>query len=300
MKKNKLSFSSLTFYRPMKKISIFGRQFLRKNHKELKNKNEIFNMIDTSLGCKTPPAIEYIYVTPVKSYKIFSSDSSINPYGHALVRYTIKSQNKQYIMNIVGKGGKMVHIMDPTDYLFTNPKVKMLEGSEQGGVYNRSFSGFRIEEWDEEKIIKMHEYFLKIEKENEEQKIGYSLLFGPLISKWFPNVNEKGNCSYWTSKGMCEAGILKTPTLWPKFLFSVLYFTCGKEHYNHNIVFYKCMKEEKQLNGWLKPFFWISNELFKNLKKFANIIVDYKKEGDEMEAIIRKNENPIRLFKDKK
>lgn len=226
-------------------------------------------MIDESLGRNSPPAIEFIYVTPVKTYKLFSSDSSINPYGHALIRYTIKSQNKQYLMNIVGKGGKMVHIMDPTDYFFTNPNIKVLEGSEQGGIYNRSFSGFRIEDWDEEKVLKMHQYFLKIEKDNEQGQCSYSLLLGPFISKWFPNVTEKGNCSYWTSKGMCEAGILKKPTLWPKYIFTLLYFTCGKDVSNHNIIFYKCLKDEKQLRGWLRPFSWISDEIFKNLKKFA-------------------------------
>ena len=51
---------------------------------EIKNKDTILSEIDKTLGRNKPPAIEYIYVNPVQSFKfrfhkLFTSDSSQNP-----------------------------------------------------------------------------------------------------------------------------------------------------------------------------------------------------------------------------
>jgi hypothetical protein len=77
--------------------------------------------------------------------------SSGNPYGHACVRYTLPTQDKQgydeKLMNIVGKKGnthpskQMMHFMHPEDYLFGDPAEFTTEvGNEQGGIYNRMSS----------------------------------------------------------------------------------------------------------------------------------------------------------------
>jgi hypothetical protein len=49
-------------------------------------------------------------------------------------------------MNIVGlPGAEMVNFMHPRDYLFSNPAKSPIVGSEQGGIYLRSYISIRIE-----------------------------------------------------------------------------------------------------------------------------------------------------------
>lgn len=49
-------------------------------------------------------------------------------------------------MNIVGlPGSEMVHFLKTDDYIFGIPEETSQMGSEQGGIYNRSFITVRIE-----------------------------------------------------------------------------------------------------------------------------------------------------------
>ena len=120
------------------------------------------------------------------------------------------SNGKQWVMNIVGKPGRnMVNFMKPTDYLFGNPSENERLGSEQGGVYERSIVGFRLENYDLKKIDKMHQYFENLKHKEENKEVKFSLICLPSFIQipFITKAYEKGNCAYWTSKGMV-AGIL--------------------------------------------------------------------------------------------
>jgi hypothetical protein len=72
-------------------------------------------------------------------------------------------------MNIVGmRGSQMVNFLHPSDYLFGDQKN--LVGSEQGGIYHRSFVGIRIENVETEKIEKMHKYYLELQERAKTEK----------------------------------------------------------------------------------------------------------------------------------
>eukprot|EP01080_Neovahlkampfia_damariscottae_P010446 gene10446-2968_t len=260
-------------------------------------KKTILSEIDKTIGRNKPPAIEYIYVNPVQSFKfrfskLFSSDSSQNPYGHACVKYTLKD-GTQKLMNIVGLPTmKMVHFIDPKHYLFSDPNITQVDGSEQGGIYNRSFVGFRIEEYDEDLIKKMDEFFKELDNDNLNGKRGYTLLtsFSKLFG--FSNATEKGNCSYWTSKGLSIANLFDSPTLWPKFIISKLYFSSSIQKDNFNIIYYKCNKNQQK--GWIKPFQFVQDEIFKNLELFSNVKIEVDDENEIANCI--KNDDPFRPF----
>jgi len=68
-------------------------------------------------------------------------------------------------MNIVGGHGDrdMVHFLDPSAYLFGSDT----RGNEQGGIYNRSYAGVRIERLPDDTIV-MLDHFYRLLKERQE------------------------------------------------------------------------------------------------------------------------------------
>jgi hypothetical protein len=214
--------------------SVIQRQqqtrFIASNNKQnllenmqVTNKNTILSEIDHKLGRTKPPAFEFIYVEPVLTFKLGDrKNSSQNPYGHACIRYTLPG-NEQVFMNIVGNPSAkhMCNFLSPEDYLFGAYSQTKDLGSEQGGIYMRSYCGFRIEEYPEDLIVNMHEYYSSIQKKEESKLVQYMMLWFPVMNWGF--LSEKGNCSYWTSKGMVEAKIFNNPTAWPKYGFAKLY-----------------------------------------------------------------------------
>lgn len=64
----------------------------------------------------------------------------------------------------------------------------------------------RIEEWPAEKIVKMDEYFKELSKRSSKREAKFNLIFAPVFNffeKICPAwVAERGNCAYWTSKGL--------------------------------------------------------------------------------------------------
>ena len=89
----------------------------------------------------TVPAVASLF----RSSLALNSQSAANPYGHSAVRYRLPT-GEDKVMNIVGlPGAEMVHFLKPDDYLFGIPEETKSMGSEQGGIYNRSFITLRVE-----------------------------------------------------------------------------------------------------------------------------------------------------------
>ena len=272
-------------------------------YQPLFNKDTILNEINAKIGTNKGPSIEYLYVVPHVQFSLSllmrGMYSSSNPYGHAAIRYTL-NDGSDYVMNIVGKPGKkMVNIMPTYDYIFGDPNIILNNGSEQGGIYQRTIIGFRLENYPLNLIQNMHNYFIELQKLEKDGQIGFNLaslnFYIPFISKYI----ERGNCALWTSKGLVKCGIFRGSTIFPKYIFVKLYVKClnswgwlGICHktdniqcsiVNYNRVLTKYEQDIfKQNNnnkykepfGWVSPFlFSKSNRKFRNLQKFANVDV---------------------------
>ena len=273
-------------------------------YRPVANVHSILSEIDSSLGVQSPPSMEYLYVVPCVSFSLSKLwligsgiYSSSNPYGHSALRYTT-SDGQQYVMNIVGKPGKrMVNFLDPTDYLFGDPSITCDMGSEQGGVFNRSIIGFRLENYPSHKIDALHTYFINLQqREIKKRDVKFNLAGLPQLFRipFITKAYERGNCALWTSKGLVAAQIFKQGTIFPKYIFVKLYSKaiqsygwygmygtlkeqqilprCNVISYNQVIV-----DEEERIDphGWVTPFILSkSNRNFRNLKKFANCNVD--------------------------
>jgi hypothetical protein len=79
-------------------------------------------------------------------------------------------------------------------------------GSEQGGVYQRAFRGFRIEDWPAERIAEMHDIYLQIANGQICHKKAFAILLGPLWN-YCRSATEQGNCA------VCLSSLLSTALL---------------------------------------------------------------------------------------
>jgi len=129
---------------------------------------------------------------------------------------------------VVGKPGKrMVNFLTAEDYLFGDPtRCSINEGNEQGGIYSRTIHGFRFEEWPEQYISQMHNFYKDAQERGDNERAKFSIIFGPIYNM-MRRVNlgmaERGNCSYWTSSGFVKGHILNKATMWPKYANMKLY-----------------------------------------------------------------------------
>ena len=173
------------------------------NYRPVANIDSVLTEIDSALGASSPPSVEYLYVVPHVALSITKLwilgrgvYSSSNPYGHAAIRYTT-SDGEQHVMNIVGKpGSRMVNFMRPIDYLFGDPSVTCELGSEQGGVFNRSIIGFRLENYPPEKVDKLHQYFVDLqEREVSKREVVFNLMALPgwIRIPFVTKAYERGN-----------------------------------------------------------------------------------------------------------
>lgn len=263
------------------------------------------------LICESP-FVEYFFTKPAWR-KIFSfinkkgSTSAVNPYGHASIRYCIPNK-LDVMMNVSGvKNDKLVNFFDSDKFLFTN---SLEQGNEQGGIINRSFISIRINNICETKITQLHNYYQNLQDMNTKNIIGYDMILYMITNKFkFMNMIEKGNCTYWTSKGMLEINLIEKVSNWPLMLwFRLLYERSKLDFDNTDIIAYRSIKYKKEPTGaFVHPFFGFfrSNayETIWDLDSFANIIVEPKKsknlenifELDIKETIhIRKRWNDIK------
>jgi len=152
-------------------------------------------------------------------------------------------------------------------------------------------------------VLDMDYYYHKVRRYQNEQSVKFSLAFGNIwnwIAHWLPiDVAERGNCAHWTSKGLVECQLLKTPSLFPKRIFVNLFERNGLNNPNNvNVVSYRRVKHAHQTYGepedpWISgvaPLAPITNLLYFNLEKFAHVIVEVPPGSTKAE--IRKQKHP--------
>jgi hypothetical protein len=115
-------------------------------------------------------------------------------------------------VNISGSPGeRLVTFMRPEEYIFGDQMY-----SEQGGVRSRAMVGVRVEEYPEELVEDIHHYFDKLSRRSSRKTVKFNLVLAKLYNAfgWLLSLRltERGNCAYWTSKGLVEGDLLFWPT----------------------------------------------------------------------------------------
>jgi len=263
-------------------------------YQTIANRHTILPTIAQIANHDNQNCVEYIFTKPywlsIFSFLGFTKRvSAINPYGHSSIRYCYKDLISglpiDTVMNVSGqKGTRLVNFIDTDKYLFTDAAIT---GNEQGGVFNRSFISVRISDVPTHKIVQMDAYFKSLDKQQTDGTVGYGMLLHIFTNpiRRLLGLQIKGNCSFWTSKGLIEAGIIKKGSSWPLSLwFKVLVNQMDTNRENVNIIAYRSIKYDKEPTGSLIhplfPFtsilkFRFSNpyKIYWNLDSFADIIL---------------------------
>lgn len=249
--------------------------------RRVKDYKDIRKNMDELMSADGNKTIEYIFTKPkwsrFLSFLLKDSQSTGNPYGHSAIRYIDPNTGKDVVMNVCGvKGKTLINFIQAEEYLFTDI---FHEGNEQGGIFNRSFVGVRIENVPVEKIKRLDEYYKQLAKDHIEGRIQFFILplsfLNPIRKLFgFPLV---GNCSVWTSKGLEEIGYLPRSYSWPLLLFFEI-LRAGKStlFQNLNVVSYLSLHYPKEPRGSLiYPFYWLRKGYSKiwNLDELSNLVV---------------------------
>eukprot|EP01102_Stenamoeba_stenopodia_P008919 TRINITY_DN2608_c0_g1_i2.p1 TRINITY_DN2608_c0_g1~~TRINITY_DN2608_c0_g1_i2.p1 ORF type:complete len:329 (-),score=77.38 TRINITY_DN2608_c0_g1_i2:31-1017(-) len=171
-------------------------------------------------------------------------------------------------------------------------------------IYNRHMFGLRIEELPPEDILAMHEYFLELQKRQQNHEAEFNLALAPLYNALrgvMPIIVERGNCAWWVSQGLYKANVLTKPSIWPKSIWINMFENYNKtdikEVDNIRVVSYRRAKHAKLsygINAYpisaVAPLQSIRGLLYYNLERFANVIVEVP-EG-ELSAVVIKQEEP--------
>lgn len=235
---------------------------------ELRNRKEILPRVDAALGRAGPPAIEYILAAAVRGSDAVPLPKRFlgNPCGHAFVAYTLPSspdcegiehiplelRGKRICMNIVNPGHAqnpseihVVNFLELEDMLFGIGDTDGACGSEQGGVYNRGFTGLRIEEVADADILAMHHTFMSLAAQGNAGRLSFSITGGQMrgLAQHFLSIGNQvlGNCSVYSSAGLVSAGLIRRPSVFPGRVWAMLHENAlrrwGEE--NVNVVHYR-------------------------------------------------------------
>lgn len=273
----------------------------------ISNKDTILDDINIALGKPKNPSVEYLFVTPFVHIKLpFGYGISYNTYGHATIRYTTPD-GMDVVMNIQGKekGKIMVRFYDAKEYLYGTDSTKI--GS-QKGIYNRTIVGLRVENVDPEAIKRMHEYYLRLQTDEQQDLVRFNIIFGPIINMFREmfNLPEYGNCAKWISEGLRRANLVTSVSIWPKSIFINMFEnsdkTEAKTQDNVSVVYYQ-RPEHSQLSYGKKAFSIeevaplqpIRSFMYSDLKPFANCIVTVP--NNDICAVVTRVYDPIRPSK---
>lgn len=231
-----------------------------------------------------------------------NSYSANNPYGHTLIDFFKVTDNGTVIEDNVYNVGttgpyginriNFMHKFESHAYFFNNPDENAkVTGNQQGGILERSFISIVIPVSDNE-YQTMTNFYDSIISTNDSFTTKYakrefrlfSHLFTNPIRNYVPGLNERGNCCYWTSKGLVEGKMLDSHSSFPMVCFYKLLLNIklrGTDRFEkdntHTVVFYKGLKHDNYPKGsFLYPFYWFANS-YNNIwtvERFADFVVE--------------------------
>lgn len=255
---------------------------------EVENKDTIFSSIDTLLNNGKPPSLEYIHIlnycysyVPLMNWNVF---------GHVAIKYTRPSTGEQVLVDVesLGRGKLGVFFMRPEDFFYSTGGFG--EWNIQHGVYNRNMIGIRIEECDEEILIKLDEYFKKLEREKHDKRFSWILSWLWKRLPYFKN-KERGNCTEFVTRGMKAAGLIHKERRFPKqFVTDLLENSENiankdllRKENNVHMVFYRRIGHathtytgdirNTNMHSLVSPTEWKKNWRYLNVEKYADAVV---------------------------
>lgn len=252
-------------FRVSRRLLSTGRQISRRA--------DVYPEIYQALGIKTASSVECIFTKP-QWKRIFTLNSSINPYGHSVIRYDHPDRGN-VIMNVCGQPDQsLINFFPAEDFLLTD---ELHPGNEQGGIFNRSFIGARVEGVDASTIVQLHQNYTELDQKHKQGEIMFSL-----FDFFFTNPVRRalgypvgGNCSYWTSLGLQEVGLMKSPSGFPMFMLLKFLLT-QKDLSRINIISYRSVNYDNEPNWSLvHPIYgrYLNLRDVWHYDFFANIVV---------------------------
>eukprot|EP00759_Apiculatamorpha_spiralis_P046443 PhF_6_TR42822/c0_g1_i2/m.64833 len=185
----------------------------------ISNKTTILTELDSTIAKTNHPcSVEYL---------LAQGNAWGNVFGHSAIAYTHPETGERLCMNIVGKtpGTQLVNIVPQSEYLFG---LSDLEKCQQGGIYNRSFYGLRIENVNPQDVLAMHYQYVALQHEALAGRASFNIAGGAGVvslrkyaSRVLPFVYRGarlGNCAKWTSMGLVRAGLLPRYSFFPKHM----------------------------------------------------------------------------------
>lgn len=241
--------------------------------------------------------------------------SFTNPYGHTSICFYKKNEKTQEIeFDITANVGttqkdqsidnnKFMHFIPSGEYLFNNKEENMsIGGNNQGGLLERSFIGINIE-LTEEKWNQLLQHYEETKKRCSNREIKFTLglhIFTNMFAKMSSGlVKERGNCCYWTSKGLEHVNLISTYTHFPmvcfyKFLLGVVFNKIDFLNGKYCIVSYKGIYHEKYPKGsFMYPFFWFKHNYNNIWKKETMASLEVKLEEVKLEEITKTSYIPV-------
>lgn len=114
-------------------------------------------------------------------------------------------------------------------------------GAVQGGIYNRSYCGLRIENLPKGATENLHRYYKALEAKERVLKTAHFQLVGSRFTNflrkilpWKDEPNEFGNCTHWSANGLVWASVLPRKHMFPKDLFINLFERNYEEELKRN------------------------------------------------------------------
>ena len=251
-------------------------------HGVISNLKTVLNEIDTLIDPNTssPCDVEYLWV---------EGSFPGNFLGHSAIAYTHPETGARTVMNIVGKAtNHMVNFTSQREYIFG---LEDLEKGEQGGIYNRTIYGLRIEKVPAQDVLAMHYQYVALQHESRAGRATFNIAAGagiPLLRSvlnralpFVDNGARLGNCALWTSMGLVRAGLLPRTSLFPKHMMARLLMTTSPT--NMNLVKYckvtavPCHRlfpnAHPPCRGILTPLHVALSYIYRNLDSYVNYTV---------------------------
>ena len=251
---------------------------------------DAINLTNNIDNTKKQHYIEFLHTYPAWfNFPFFSKSSAQNPYGHTSLCFYRTEGNQVMEDDIANVGTRMsngiidktkfMHFISSQKYLFNNKEENIgLAGNQQGGLLERSFIGINIP-IDENKWSELKDFYKSVQCQcnsgNAKFTMGLHIITNAF--RWLYPFKERGNCCYWTSKGLVKIDLLKSPSHFPmvcfyKFLINVL----RQQNNKYCITFYEGQHHKNLPNGsFMYPFFWIRNKYDKIWKTelMANVYI---------------------------
>lgn len=258
----------------------------------------IKSMDFTTAGKNNCFFIELLHTYPAwYNLKALGRTSAHNPYGHTAISF-YKTIDGSVVDDFVANVGtrqmdgtiddnKFMHIIPSHQYFFNSiQENENIAGNQQNGVLERSFIGINIpiDENTWNNLVKFYLYYKNKNHHGEKFTMATHIITNRLMNI-FPFV-ERGNCCYWTSKGLEHSGLIDKRVNFPmiafyNFLLNVLtkngkYFSKLKKQ-PYAITFYKGLHHDMFPKGsFMYPFYWFNNGYTPIWKKetMANVMAE--------------------------